>query len=108
MAEHGALFMLHLLTEGRVLRDPEGKVRHCLDSYRAPSSYDPLRTKLRGVGNLLDTSEAEYGLRWRAFNELAVYLLRSLLYAHFAEAGDPVFSLRVIKGRLLRRDLDVA
>jgi len=108
MAEHGALFVLHLRNEGQILRDHEGKLRHCLDSYRAPSSYETLRATLRGVANLLDASESEYSQRWGAYNELAVFLLRSLLYAHFAEEGHPVFSLRVIKKRMPRQNLDVA
>jgi len=108
MAEHGALFMLHLLKEGQILQDPEGRLRHCLDSYRAPRSYDALRATLRGVVNLLDVSEVEYGQRWKGYNELGLFVLRSLLYAQFAEAGDPVFSLRAIRDRIPRPDLDVA
>jgi len=108
MGEHGALFVLHLRSEGHILRDPGGKLSQCLDSYRAPSSYEALRATLRGVANLLDASESEYSQRWGAYNELAVFLVRSLLYAHFAEVGHPVFSLRVIKERMRRPDLDVA
>jgi hypothetical protein len=108
MAERGSLFVLHLRNEGRVLRDRRGRLEHCLNSYRAPNSYKPVRTTLRGVANLLDATEPQYTQRWKGYNEVALFVLRTLLYAHFAEAGDPVFSLRVIRQRMHREDLEVA
>jgi hypothetical protein len=108
MAQRGSLFVLHLRSEGVVVRDAEGKLRECLDSYCSPNSYDPLRATLRAVANLLDATEAEYKQRWKGYNEVALFVLRSLLYAHFAEAGDPVFSLRVIAQRLQRSKLELA
>ncbi len=108
MAARGSLFVLHLRNEGRILRDGNGRLWHCLNSYRAPISYEPLRTTVREVASLLDATEVEYKQRWKGYNEVALFVLRTLLYAHFAEVGKPVFSLPVIRQRMQREDLEIA
>jgi hypothetical protein len=108
MAERGSLFVLHLRNEGRILRDDKGTLSRCLDSYRPPETYDQLRATLRQVANLLDVDEIAYAARWNEYNELALFVLRTLLYAQFAEDGAPVFSLQTIRQRVQRKGLDGA
>lgn len=108
MAESGALFVLHLRKEGLVFRDPNGALAQLLDSYSPPVSYDPYRLALRSAANLLDTSYERYSTRWKAYNDLAIFILRTTLYIHFVEMGDPVFSLAEIARRLQRNELKAA
>jgi len=63
---------------------------------------------VREVASLLDATEVEYKQRWKGYNEVALFVLRTLLYAHFAEVGKPVFSLPVIRQRMQREDLEIA
>jgi hypothetical protein len=105
MAHRGSLFVLHLRDEGQILRDSDGRLRKCLEAYQPQSDYEPYRRALRETANLLDVPKEEYKRRWKAYNEVAMFLLRSTLYAHFAEAGNPVFSLAVVQQRLERPDV---
>ncbi len=105
MAKAGSLFVLHLITEGIVLRDPDGSLASCLHEYQNPYSYEPYRALLRGVAPLIDVNEEVYSLHWKAFNDLAVFLLRSSIYSRFAEKGEPTFSLPQIQKKMKRDDL---
>ncbi len=104
MAERGSLFVLHLRLEGLIVRDPLQKLASCLASYRQPSTYEPFRQSLRQIADLLDVSKTEYTQRWRPYNELSLYIIRSFYYAQFAEAGTPVFSLDALKSKVARQD----
>lgn len=105
MSEQGSLFALHLFREGVIVRDPKGKLTSCLKAYKPPPSYEPYRGTLREIADLLDATEVEYTAHWKPYNELALFLLRSALYAQFAEAGEPIFSLRTIRNKISRQDL---
>jgi predicted nucleotidyltransferase len=105
MAEQGALFVLHLKLEGQILRDPDGSLRRCLNSYVAPANYDPYRQALKRTARLLDISREGYLVRWKEYNALAVFVLRTTLYARFAEEGEPIFSLSEIARRMPKMDL---
>ncbi len=96
MAERGSLFVLHLRLEGKSLRDNLGALAACLNKYRRPPTYEPFRSALRQLANLLDVSEEQYITRWRPYNDLAMYIIRSELYSQLDEAGEPMFSLRAI------------
>lgn len=108
MAERGALFVLHLLREGQIIRDPQGRLRTCLGSYRPPRSYVSLHRTMRPAANLLDATEVEYFQHWSGYNAVALFLLRTLLYARFAQDGRPTFSLDVIRHEMPREDLAAA
>jgi hypothetical protein len=108
MAERGSLFVLHLRLEGQLLRDPADKLSASLNRYIAPPSYDSFRRALGELARLLDVDLNEYEDHWRAYNELALYIIRSEFYARFAEAGQPIFSLDVVKQRLDRADVNHA
>jgi hypothetical protein len=108
MAKRGDLFVLHLRNEGKILRDVEGRLQACLTSYLAPPNYDGVRVMLREVANLLDASDSDYRNRWKQYNDLVIYLLRTALYVQFAELGEPVFSLPVIVERIGRPELRLA
>ena len=96
MAQRGSLFVLHLRLEGKLLRDKSGILTSCLQNYRRPATYEPFRSALRQLANLLDVNEEQYRKNWRPYNELALYIIRSEVYAQLEEAGQPMFSLRAI------------
>jgi hypothetical protein len=93
LARTGSLFVLHLLTEGRIITDPFGALRTALLSYRPPSSYEPLRRNLRTAAAILDTHSMAFEKNPIGLTKLALYLLRSELYIRCAEKGEPAFSI---------------
>jgi hypothetical protein len=108
MAINGSLFVLHLVREGRTIRDPHGELRQCLDAYRAPVTYEPYYSALQDVLGLLDVSSDTYAPRWKVFNEAALYVVRSCLYARLAERGEPIFALETLRERVPSPELDTA
>jgi hypothetical protein len=108
MAANGSLFVLHLRLEGQILRDPDGLLRTCLEEYIAPHSYDSYYAALRVLLNLLAVGKAEYVQRWGALHDLLVFILRSTLYAQYADKGQPTFSMRRILERERSRELTAA
>jgi len=105
MAERGSLFVLHLRLEGKILRDRVHALQHCLDKYQSPTTYGPFRSALREIANLLDVDQKQYEHRWRAYNELAMYIIRSELYARLVEAGEPLFNVQAVEKRIGREDV---
>lgn len=108
MAKSGSLFVLHLRREGVIIRDPGGRLLACLKAYVEPSSYGHLRSTLAEAANLLDVPPAGYEKRWEQYHQLSMYLLRTALYARFAEMGEPTFALQNVKKRIGREDLERA
>lgn len=100
MATQGSLFILHLVTEGVVLQDTSGVLTACLALYKKPDSYLPVFRELRLLADLLATSQASYESAWQQYNDTAIYILRTLLFATQAAFGTPSFSMRVISSRL--------
>lgn len=96
VAKNGGLFVLHLITEGIVLEDPKLALAKCLEQYSPPRSYEPLRQDLRRAIQLLNVSPGFYSAHWERCHSLALFILRSFLYAQVAEAGNPSFSIRRI------------
>jgi hypothetical protein len=100
LAASGSLFVLHCRQEGVLVRDTSHVLEHILDSYRAPVSYEPLRESLRLAAGILDVDARNFARDPRGFTQLAVYLLRSVLYLRCAEGGCPLFSLREVADHL--------
>jgi hypothetical protein len=92
-AVSGSLFVLHLKTEGIVLRDAQGVLARTLGKYVPPASYGPYFDELRRAVNLLNVSGDLYATEWERCHRLALFLLRSTLYAASAERGHPTFSI---------------
>jgi hypothetical protein len=108
LAASGSLFVLHLREEGVPVHDESGVLRDVLDSYRAPASYDPLRESLQLAAGILDVDARGFERHARSLTQLAVYLLRSVLYLRCAEGGRPLFSMRGVAEHLHdQRILDV-
>lgn len=96
LAIAGSLFVLHLRTEGVILRDELNVLEGILAAYRPPPSYEPLRQSLRLAAGLLDVDARGFLSNPRGFTQLAVYLLRTALYLRCVEAGQPLFSMRKV------------
>jgi hypothetical protein len=73
MAKSGSLFVLHLRLEGRILSDPYGILRRCLDAYVPPSGYTFLMRELGIAAAALDTTASDIDrylpalARWGSF-----------------------------------------
>lgn len=94
-ADAGSLFVLHLITDGIILDDHFGILSRCLGRYSRPN-YEKFFDELRVAANLLNISEGFYREHWQQCNSLALFLLRSALYARTAARDHPLFSIPVI------------
>lgn len=108
MAESGSLFVLHLRLEGEILRDDDGLLKRCLSSYKPPKTYALHRSRLKSTAMLMDAGRDAYSQLSNVYNDLAIYVLRTVLYIQFAESGRPTFSLTQIAKVLKSADLDRA
>jgi len=99
MATRGSLFVLHLVTEGIVLHDENGRLAAVLRQWHSPSSYEPLFRALREVSGALDVEESVFRENPTGFTGLAVFLTRTELYARCAAAGSPLFDLEAAARR---------
>ena len=95
-ASDGALFALHLFEEGIVYSDPYGHFEKARAKYQAPVSYLGLRAELSRLANVLDVDVDQYQKSPAWLNRVGLYVLRSALFAKFAENGTPTFSMRGI------------
>jgi hypothetical protein len=94
MALEGSLFVLHLKLEGKILYDPEGLLQNCLTSYRQREDYSSFLADLAFLTGFLDVSSSAYAHRAAAVNRMAVFILRSALFAILAQKGRPCFEMR--------------
>lgn len=105
LAQRGSLFVRHLRTEGVAIADPQGILDRILDSYRAPSSYDALRSELSTVVSALGLPGAR---RYeRAASKAAIFVLRTLLYAACADRGIDEFDVIRAADRLGQSEVGV-
>jgi len=94
LALEGSLFVLHLKLEGKILYDPDGFLENCLTSYRQPEDYSSFLADLAFLTGFLDISSSVYAQRAGAVNRMAVFILRSALFAILAQQGRPCFEMR--------------
>jgi len=89
LARRGSLFVCHLWQEGVILEDPFGTLSTILRNYKAPTSYDPLKTEMAVV------LAATATLRPEDFStgmlRLAIYATRTMLYINAAELASLTF-----------------
>jgi Nucleotidyltransferase domain len=95
-ASKGSLFVLHLITDGIVIEDPATILADCLRIYAPPPSYGPFLRELRTATDLLNVTEGFYERTWQRCNQLALFILRSALFADAAAQGRPMFSISSI------------
>jgi hypothetical protein len=100
LARAGSLFVLHLRMEGRALLDPEGALARVLDTYRPPASYALLRDALRKASAILDATEEAFSRNPEGYCRVALFLLRTEVYARCAERGTPVFAMDMAAQRI--------
>jgi hypothetical protein len=100
LARAGSLFVLHLRLEGRPLHDPESALARALAAYRPPASYAPLREALRRASAILDVAEEGFRKNPEGHCRVALFLLRTEVYARCAERGTAVFAMASAAQRL--------
>jgi predicted nucleotidyltransferase len=93
MARHGSLFVLHLRSEGRVLVDRHRKLEEILRLWVQPD-YDRMREGIRAATALLDVNPECF--RNERSLQIAIFLLRSVLYLDCARKGAPTFGMRAV------------
>lgn len=84
IAKQGSLYVLHLRREGITIRDTGGELARCLEAYIEPDSYEDFLTSLRDCVQIIACDEEEYIAFWTQFNRVAIFLLRSTLFAILA------------------------
>jgi hypothetical protein len=95
IARRGSLFVLHLVNEAILLKDPCGYLSIVASQFRRPSSYVlEARINLKTAASLLDVEEVLFDQAPRGFTNAALHICRTLLYAEHADQGQFSFSLR--------------
>ncbi|WP_437294079.1 hypothetical protein [Sorangium sp. So ce426] len=95
LATRGSLFVLHLRTEGRVLRDRTGALRSALGAWHEPD-YARVLEGVRAASAVLDVPQEQRARCPTAFLRVALFILRSLLYLRCASQGRPAFAMRQV------------
>ncbi len=93
LARAGSLFVLHLVTEGRSIDDPENVLSRILAAYQAPADYRGARDRLRRAASVLDVDQASFERNPDGFLRVALHILRTALYLRCIERGTPTFSM---------------
>jgi Nucleotidyltransferase domain len=101
MAVGGSPFILHLLTEGRVLIDRTGVLQRALHSYRRPADYEHFKLELGHAAAALDVPAADIERYGNSLGRLGVYLVRTAAYIQCIEHGSIAFDLQAV-AELLR------
>jgi hypothetical protein len=99
LARAGSLFVLHLVSEGKTIEDPDRRLSQILASYRHPVTYDRVHRNLRRAASVLDVDVSAFLRNPKGFVRVALYLLRTMLYVRCATMGMPMFSM----GRVAQR-----
>lgn len=100
MAQRGSLFVLHLRTDGVAIADPSGVLWNALDQYRSPSSYTPIWQQLSIVAGAVNPAAPDAVRFAPGLSRLALYSLRTAVYLHAIEVGEPCFDVDVAAARL--------
>jgi hypothetical protein len=103
----GSLFGLHLVSEGRILRDPTGLLAETLAEYRAPKSYEPVWAELRVMAQIVATEAHYLPANPEGVVRLGLYLVRTaVILRHIEQLGRPVFSIPQLASDLDLSDLE--
>jgi hypothetical protein len=107
MCRGGSLFALHLVTEGRILRDSNGVLAQTLAEYRAPASYDRLWAELRVMAQIVGTESPFLPPDPEGIVRLGLYLVRTAaILVNIERVGVPNFSIPLLASRLGLPDLE--
>jgi len=93
MARSGSLFVLHLKLEGKILYDPTGTLRSCLDSYQTPVDYESTWRTIRVAAGALDAQASDVARYRHGLGRLGIYLLRTAVYLRCIGLGVPNFDV---------------
>jgi hypothetical protein len=93
MARGSSLFVLHLICEGRVLRDPTGELRSALAQYVRPERHDALYAEMGEVLNGLEVLMHAGEEQPAGLMKALMFAVRSVVFARCADAGSPAFDL---------------
>ncbi|MFY1652459.1 nucleotidyltransferase domain-containing protein [Solwaraspora sp. WMMB762] len=94
MSKQGSLFMLHLLTDGYILSDPDGTLGEIFASYQYPPHFRKAIAELAAAGRALTVTDAS--LHAVGLRKLGIYVARTACYAVLAERGQPEFDPDIV------------
>jgi hypothetical protein len=107
MCAGGSLFALHLVEEGRILRDPTGILAQTLAMYQPPATYDRVWGELRLVAQTLGTDRQYLPADPEGVVRLGLYLARTAAILTYIErSGQACFSIPILAARLGLPDLE--
>lgn len=92
----GSLFALHLVTEGRILRDPSGELGRILESYVSPPDYRQLRESIARVATVLDPKSNDLHRYYVSLVRLGLYLIRTTMYLDSVASDIHTFDIDVL------------
>jgi hypothetical protein len=95
MAQHGSLFVAHLVAEAIPLRDPENLLGQLRAAYQ-PAPFVHFVTELSWAAQLLTDSASLFETRSRKYQRLAIHLARTYVYAAAQSHGVTTFSVAEI------------
>jgi hypothetical protein len=92
LSRRGSLFVLHLRTEGHILRDDDGVFERIFHDWRDPDVRQ-LFQGIRAASAVLDVSPEVRARHGCSLLRVALFVLRSVLYLRCIELGEPVFAM---------------
>lgn len=95
LADAGSLFVLHLKTEARILKDDTHAFERVFGAWRAPS-FERTREGMRAAASILDVTDEVRRMRSRQLAATALFVLRSVLYLRCLELGRPTFAMHTV------------
>jgi predicted nucleotidyltransferase len=98
MSAQGSLFMLHLRTDGSILRDPDGTLSDIFASYQMPPNFRQSIKELATAARALTVQDAH--LHRTGLRKLGIYVARTACYAVLAERGEPEFDPEIVAKKL--------
>ncbi len=93
MARRGSLFVLHLSEEARILVDRRTVMPSLLHAW-VPPDYSRLREGMDAAAAVLDPTRES--IAPTLLRRVALFILRSLLYAECAQRGKPSFAMSAV------------
>jgi predicted nucleotidyltransferase len=104
LARAGSLFVLHLKEEARVLKDSQGVFDRIFSEWRAPDLERTL-SGMRAAAAILDVSAPLQRERGRELANVALFVVRSVLYLRCFERGERAFGASQVADVLADEDV---
>lgn len=99
MAKEGNLFILHIISDGKVISGDKKILDILKTTYKKQENYKTFRNEIILTSNVLDLTEEQYNLNPKGYYGLLCYLFRSYLYSDMYDEDCLTFSIKEISKR---------